>query len=60
MVEPELAKEGKSRRDLGREAFAERVWQWKAESGGQIAGRMRRLGNGVAWSRGRFTMDEWT
>ncbi|MGW1619977.1 valine--tRNA ligase [Streptomyces sp. NPDC002172] len=58
VVERELAKEGKSRHDLGREAFVERVWQWKAESGGQIAGQMRRLGNGVAWSRDRFTMDE--
>ncbi|RII08681.1 Valine--tRNA ligase [Streptomyces sp. YIM 130001] len=58
VVERELAKEGKSRHDLGREAFVERVWQWKAESGGQIAGQMRRLGTGVAWSRDRFTMDE--
>ncbi|MFD7297655.1 valine--tRNA ligase [Streptomyces sp. NPDC059897] len=58
VVERELAKEGLSRHDLGREAFVERVWQWKAESGGQIAGQMRRLGNGVAWSRDRFTMDE--
>ncbi|WP_234540145.1 valine--tRNA ligase [Streptomyces shenzhenensis] len=58
VVERELAKEGKSRHDLGREAFVERVWQWKAESGGKIAGQMRRLGNGVAWSRDRFTMDE--
>ncbi|WP_405961103.1 valine--tRNA ligase [Streptomyces sp. NBC_00104] len=58
VVERELAKEGKSRHDLGREAFVDRVWQWKAESGGQIAGQMRRLGNGVAWSRDRFTMDE--
>ncbi|MEH0423703.1 valine--tRNA ligase [Streptomyces sp. B21-083] len=58
VVERELAKEGKSRHDLGREAFVERVWQWKAESGGQIAGQMKRLGNGVAWSRDRFTMDE--
>ncbi|WP_369224152.1 valine--tRNA ligase [Streptomyces sp. R39] len=58
VVERELAKEGKSRHDLGREAFVERVWQWKAESGGKIAGQMRRLGDGVAWSRDRFTMDE--
>ncbi|MFF9566458.1 valine--tRNA ligase [Streptomyces sp. NPDC014685] len=58
VVERELGKEGKSRHDLGREAFVERVWQWKAESGGQIAGQMRRLGEGVAWSRDRFTMDE--
>ncbi|NEB74742.1 class I tRNA ligase family protein, partial [Streptomyces sp. SID14478] len=58
VVERELAKEGTSRHDLGREAFVERVWQWKGESGGRIAGQMRRLGNGVAWSRDRFTMDE--
>ncbi|WP_221352495.1 valine--tRNA ligase [Streptomyces beigongshangae] len=58
VVERELAKEGKSRHDVGREAFVERVWQWKAESGGRIAGQMRRLGDGVAWSRDRFTMDE--
>ncbi|MEU1366479.1 valine--tRNA ligase [Streptomyces sp. NPDC005803] len=58
VVERELAKEGKSRHDLGREAFVERVWQWKNESGGQISGQMRRLGEGVAWSRERFTMDE--
>ncbi|MCK1795830.1 valine--tRNA ligase [Streptomyces sp. XM4193] len=58
VVERELAKEGTSRHDLGREAFVERVWQWKAESGGQISGQMRRLGDGVDWSRERFTMDE--
>ncbi|MFE4250685.1 valine--tRNA ligase [Streptomyces sp. NPDC056910] len=58
VVERELAKEGKSRHDLGRDAFVERVWQWKAESGGQIASQMRRLGEGLAWSRDRFTMDE--
>ncbi|MFE3248247.1 valine--tRNA ligase [Streptomyces sp. NPDC059209] len=58
VVERELAKEGKSRHDLGREAFVERVWQWKEESGGQISGQMRRLGDGVAWSRERFTMDD--
>ncbi|MFB8090102.1 valine--tRNA ligase [Streptomyces sp. NPDC055992] len=58
VVERELAKEGKSRHDLGREAFVERVWEWKNESGGQIAGQMRRLGEGLAWSRDRFTMDE--
>ncbi|PYC80530.1 valine--tRNA ligase [Streptomyces tateyamensis] len=58
VVERELAKEGRSRHDLGREAFVERVWQWKAESGGQIASQMRRLGEGLAWSRDRFTMDE--
>ncbi len=58
VVERELAKEGLSRHDLGREAFVERVWQWKAESGGRILNQMRRLGDGVDWSRERFTMDE--
>ena len=57
-VEQQLAEEGKSRHDLGREEFVERVWQWKGESGGQISGQMRRLGDAVAWSRERFTMDE--
>jgi valyl-tRNA synthetase len=57
VVERELAKEGLSRHDLGREAFVERVWQWKAESGGAILGQMRRLGDSVDWSRERFTMD---
>ncbi|MGD0066818.1 MAG: class I tRNA ligase family protein [Streptosporangiaceae bacterium] len=58
VVERELAKEGLSRHDLGREAFVERVWQWKASSGGKIGGQMRRLGDSVDWSRERFTMDE--
>ena len=57
VVERELAKEGLSRHDLGREKFVERVWQWKAESGGKILGQMRRLGDSVDWSRERFTMD---
>ncbi|THA26417.1 valine--tRNA ligase [Streptomyces sp. RKND-216] len=57
-VEQQLADEGKSRHDLGREAFVERVWQWKEEYGGKILGQMRRLGDGVDWSRERFTMDE--
>jgi valyl-tRNA synthetase len=58
VVERELARQGLSRHDLGREAFVERVWQWKAESGGTILGQMRRLGDSVDWSRERFTMDE--
>jgi len=57
-VERELAKEGLSRHDLGREAFVDRVWQWKAEFGGRILGQMRRLGDSVDWTRERFTMDE--
>jgi valyl-tRNA synthetase len=58
VVERELAKEGLSRHDLGRAAFVERVWEWKAEYGGRILGQMRRLGDSVDWSRERFTMDE--
>jgi valyl-tRNA synthetase len=58
VVERELAKEGLSRHDLGRDAFVERVWQWKAESGGRILGQMRRLGDSVDWSREAFTMDD--
>ncbi|GAA4801378.1 valine--tRNA ligase [Streptomyces ziwulingensis] len=57
-VEQQLGEEGKSRHDLGREAFTERVWRWKEEYGGKILGQMRRLGDGVDWSRERFTMDE--
>ena len=57
VVERELAKEGLSRHDLGREAFVERVWQWKATSGGKILSQMRRLGDSVDWTRERFTMD---
>ena len=59
VVERQLAEtEGKSRHDLGREEFVDRVWEWKAEYGGKILGQMRRLGDGVDWSRERFTMDE--
>jgi valyl-tRNA synthetase len=58
-VERDLAKqEGVTRHTLGREAFVERVWQWKAEYGGRILGQMRRLGDGVDWTRERFTMDD--
>ncbi len=58
VVERELAREGLSRHDLGRDAFIERVWRWKEESGGAILGQMRRLGDSVDWSRERFTMDD--
>jgi valyl-tRNA synthetase len=58
VVERELAREGLSRHDLGRAAFVERVWQWKAEYGGRILSQMRRLGDSVDWSRERFTMDD--
>jgi valyl-tRNA synthetase len=58
MVSRALKKEGKSRHDLGREQFVERVWKWKHESGGQITVQMRREGASVDWSREKFTMDE--
>jgi valyl-tRNA synthetase len=57
VVERQLNAAGQSRRDLGREAFVERVWQWKEQSGGTIARQMRRLGASVDWTRDRFTMD---
>lgn len=58
VVERKLAEQQLSRHDLGREKFVEKVWEWKAESGGAILGQMRRLGDSVDWSRERFTMDE--
>ncbi len=58
VVERQLEAEGKTRHDLGREAFVARVWQWKAQSGDTITHQMRRLGCSIDWSRSRFTMDE--
>jgi valyl-tRNA synthetase len=58
VVERLLAAKGIDRRDLGREGFVERVWQWKAESGGTITRQLRRLGASLDWPRERFTMDE--
>ncbi len=58
MVERQLASEGKKRQDIGREAFLERVWQWKEQYGGYILEQMKRLGDSVDWSREFFTMDE--
>ncbi len=58
VVERQLNAEGTSRTDLGRDAFVERVWQWKQESGGQISQQLRRMGASVDWDRERFTMDE--
>ena len=58
VVERLLAAEGKDRRQMGREAFVERVWQWKAESGGTITRQLRRLGASLDWPRERFTMDD--
>jgi len=58
VVEKLLAKEGLRREDMGREKFEERVWQWKAESGGMITHQQRQLGESVNWEMERFTMDE--
>ena len=58
VVERQLALEQNSREKLGRDKFIERVWAWKAESGGTIVGQLRRLGCSCDWSRERFTMDE--
>ncbi|HJT97229.1 MAG TPA: valine--tRNA ligase [Rhodanobacteraceae bacterium] len=58
IVENQLAAEGRTRHDLGREKFVERVWEWKEQSGSTITNQMRRLGASVDWSRERFTMDE--
>ena len=58
VVERLLNSEGTSRRDIGREKFVERVWEWKEKSGGQIANQLRRMGVSVDWSRDRFTMDD--
>ncbi len=58
VVEKQLAAEDLSRHDVGREKFIERVWEWKAESGGQIINQLKRLGCSCDWDRERFTMDE--
>lgn len=58
VVERQLAEQGVSRHDLGREKFIEKVWEWKATSGGMITNQLRRLGASLNWSRERFTMDE--
>ena len=58
VVERELAKEGHSRHDLGREKFIERVWQWRKQSGSMITRQIRRLGASIDWPREKFSMDE--
>jgi valyl-tRNA synthetase len=58
VVERQLAQEGTSRHDIGRQRFVERVWQWREESGGQIINQLKRLGCSCDWERERFTMDE--
>ena len=57
MVERQLAGEGLTKRDLGREVFEERVWKWKRENGGRIVEQMKRAGESCDWSRERFTLD---
>ena len=58
VVERQLAADGKSRHDLGRDEFVDRIWQWKEESGGHITRQLRRMGASLDWSRERFTMDD--
>ena len=58
VVERQLEAEGSSRHDLGREAFIERIWEWKKHSGNTITQQLRRMGASLDWSRERFTMDE--
>ncbi|MCP4133778.1 MAG: valine--tRNA ligase [bacterium] len=58
VVERLLKEEGKTKDDLGREKFEERVWKWKEHSGGQIQGQLRRLGSSLDWKRERFTLDD--
>ncbi|PWC55595.1 valine--tRNA ligase [Azospirillum sp. TSO22-1] len=58
VVERNLAAEGKTRHDFGREKFIDKVWEWKAESGGTITRQLRRLGASPDWAKERFTMDE--
>src|SRR5262245_5631831 len=58
VVERQLAAEGKTRHDLGREAFEKRVWEWKEQSGNTILRQLRRLGGSCDWTRERFTLDE--
>ena len=58
VVEKQIAVDGKTKEEFGRELFIDKVWDWKRESGGTIGGQMRRLGDGVDWSRDRFTMDD--
>ena len=58
VVERRLNQQGQTRHDLGRDAFVEKIWQWKAESGGNITQQLRRLGSSMDWQRERFTMDD--
>ncbi len=58
VVERQLAREGMGRHDIGREAFIQKIWEWKAKSGGTILGQLKKLGASCDWSRERFTLDD--
>ena len=58
LVERQLNEQGIKRLELGREAFTEKVWEWRETSGGTIASQIRRMGSSLDWSRDRFTMDD--
>ncbi len=58
VVERQLEAEGKTRHDLGRDAFIDRIWEWRGESGGNITRQLRRLGSSLDWEHERFTMDD--
>ncbi len=58
VVERQLEADGRTRHDLGRDAFIERIWEWRKESGGNITRQLRRLGSSLDWAHERFTMDE--
>ena len=57
MVERQIAEEGLTKRDLGREKFEQRVWKWKEQNGGRIIEQMKRAGDSCDWSREHFTLD---
>jgi valyl-tRNA synthetase len=58
VVERQLAQQDVRKEDIGREAFVEKVWEWKERSGGQISRQLRRMGSSLDWARDRFTMDD--
>ncbi|MBA1333162.1 valyl-tRNA synthetase, partial [Candidatus Endoriftia persephone str. Guaymas] len=58
VVERQLEAQGKTRHDLGRDAFIDRIWEWRQESGGNITRQLRRLGSSLDWQHERFTMDD--
>ena len=58
LVERQLAEQGIARREMGREAFVDKVWEWRENSGNTITQQIRRMGSSLDWSRDRFTMDD--